>query len=150
MLLRSRGFTATDFRGFHPGGKLGAALRRVADLMHRDRELPLCAEQTPLVDAVAKLTSAGFGIVGVVDDSQRLVGVLTDGDLRRLFGQDVSRGPISQVMTRSPRTVFEETLVGEALARLNDGRITALFVVDRDGRVGGLLHVHDCLQTGIL
>lgn len=149
-LLRGRGFTASDFGGFHPGGKLGAALRRVSDLMHKDRELPLCAEATPLPQAVAILSAAGFGCVGVVDGAGRLMGVLTDGDLRRLFGRDLAGTSIGAVMTRRPRVVRADTLAGEALAMLNDGRITALFVVDDDGRAIGLLHVHDCLRTGVL
>ncbi|MBY0422073.1 MAG: KpsF/GutQ family sugar-phosphate isomerase [Parvularculaceae bacterium] len=149
-LLRARGFTALEFHGFHPGGRLGAALRRVGDLMHRDRELPLCPETTPVGEAVAKLSAAGFGIIGAVDADRRLAGVLTDGDLRRLFGRDIKNQPIGAVMTRNPKTVLAETLAGEALALLNQGRITALFVVDADGRVAGLLHVHDCLKIGVL
>ncbi len=149
-LLRGRGFTARDFQGFHPGGTLGAALRRVEDLMHRDREIPLCAEQTRIADAVAKLSAAGFGCIGVVSASGILTGVLTDGDLRRLFGRDIQDLPISSVMTRHPRTVTPDTLAAEALAMLSQGRITALFVVDGAGRAIGLLHVHDCLRSGVL
>lgn len=149
-LLRARGFTAREFHGFHPGGRLGAALRRVGDFMHRDRELPLCSEETPVAEAVAKLSAAGFGCIGATDAAGRLSGVLTDGDLRRLFGRDVAARPLAAVMTRAPRTVTAETLAGEALARLNEGRITALFVVDAAGKPVGLLHVHDCLKAGIV
>ncbi|NWG72295.1 MAG: KpsF/GutQ family sugar-phosphate isomerase [Parvularculaceae bacterium] len=149
-LLRGRGFTARDFQGFHPGGQLGAALRRVADLMHRDREIPLCGEDTPVADAVAKLSAAGFGCIGVVGANGSLTGVLTDGDLRRQFGRDIGALPISAVMTRNPRTVTPETLAAEALAMLSQGRITALFVVDESRRAIGLLHVHDCLKSGVL
>ncbi len=149
-LLRAKGFSARDFRGFHPGGKLGAALQRVDDLMHRDRELPLCAKDTSVADAVARLSTAGFGCIGVTDESGRLIGVLTDGDVRRLFGKSVSSQSIQSVMTRNPRTVRPDTLAGEALAILSNGRITALFVVDDDQRAVGLLHVHDCLKIGVV
>lgn len=150
VLLRAKGFTAGDFRGFHPGGKLGAALRRVVDLMHGDRELPLCTADTPVEKAVAKLSDAGFGIIGVVGAEGRLEGVLTDGDLRRMFGHNISSKPISAVMTRNPRTVREDALAGEALALLSQGRITALFVLDENGCAVGLLHVHDCLKSGVV
>jgi arabinose-5-phosphate isomerase len=149
-LLRARGFSAHDFSGFHPGGKLGAALKRVADMMHKDRDLPLCKEATSVADAVVQLTKGGFGCIGVIGTDGRLAGVLTDGDVRRLFGRDVATQPISNVMTRTPKTVRADTLAGEALAMLNDGRITALFVVDADRRPVGLLHVHDCLKSGVV
>lgn len=149
-LLRAKGFSAHDFRGFHPGGKLGAALQRVDDLMHKDRELPLCQPDLPVADAVALLSTAGFGCIGVVDRAGRLIGVLTDGDLRRLFGRNISSEPIEAVMTRSPRTVRPDTFAGEALSILSNGRITALFVVDADEKAVGLLHVHDCLKSGVI
>ena len=149
-LLRSRGFSASDFRGFHPGGKLGAALRRVSDLMHGDRELPLCGEDICVADAVAQLSQAGFGCIGVIDRAGRLTGVLTDGDVRRLFGKNVSSEPIRSVMTRNPHTVRPDTLAGEALSMLNNGRITALFVVNGERKAVGLLHVHDCLKSGVV
>lgn len=149
-LLRSKGFSASDFQGFHPGGKLGAALQRVGDLMHRDRELPLCGKDTSVADAVAQLSRAGFGCIGVAEPDGRLIGVLTDGDVRRLFGKNVSSEAIQSVMTRNPRTVRPDTFAGEALAILNSGRITALFVVDEGQRAVGLLHVHDCLKSGVV
>lgn len=149
-LLRARGFTANDFQDFHPGGNLGAALRRVSDLMHHGRETPLCRETTPLAEAVALLSTAGFGCVGAVAADGTLAGILTDGDLRRRFGQDLSGKTIAEVMTRHPRTVSPRTLAGEALAELSGRKITALFVVDDAGRPVGLLHVHDCLASGVL
>lgn len=149
-LLRRRGFSATAFQEFHPGGTLGSALRRVADLMHAGRELPLCAERLPLAEAVALMTRAGFGCIGVTNAEGALIGILTDGDLRRLFGRDLSRATIGEVMNRSPRTVTPMTLAGEALALLSERKITALFVVDDGSAPVGLLHVHDCLSTGVL
>lgn len=149
-LLRARGFTATDFQDFHPGGNLGAALRRVSDLMHHERELPLCTDGTQLETAVAAMSKAGFGCIGVIDRSGALIGILTDGDLRRLFGRDLKSATIGAVMTRNPKTVSPSTLAGEALAALSDRKITALFVVDESKKPVGLLHVHDCLASGVL
>ncbi|HNR77283.1 MAG TPA: KpsF/GutQ family sugar-phosphate isomerase, partial [Parvularculaceae bacterium] len=148
-LLRDKNFTAKDFHGFHPRGNLGAALRRVKDLMHGPDQLPLCIESAPLEDAVRTLSKAGFGCVGIVSRDGALVGILTDGDLRRAFG-DVDEGtPVEKIMTRAPKTVSPETLAGEALGILSRGKITALFVTE-NGKPVGLLHVHDCLSTGVL
>jgi arabinose-5-phosphate isomerase len=149
-LLRARGFTATDFQDFHPGGNLGAALRRVSDLMHKGRELPLCTEGALVETAVAAMSKAGFGCIGVVDGKGALIGILTDGDLRRQFGRDLRSESVGAVMTRNPKTVAPMTLAGEALAALSERKITALFVVDGDRKPVGLLHVHDCLASGVL
>ncbi len=148
-LLRDKGFTASDFHGFHPRGNLGAALRRVRDMMHGDERLPLCIDTAPLADAVRTLNAGGFGCVGIVDREGLLVGILTDGDLRRAFGKADPALPVSVVMTKTPKTVAPDTLAGEALAILSKGKITALFVT-ADGKPVGLLHVHDCLSTGVL
>lgn len=148
-LLRDKGFTASDFHGFHPRGNLGAALRRVGDLMHGPDRLPLCIDAAPLEDAVRAMNAGGFGCVGIVDRDRNLIGILTDGDLRRAFGKSEITTPVNEVMTKSPKTVAPDTLAGEALGILSAGKITALFVtVDR--RPVGLLHVHDCLSTGVL
>lgn len=148
-LLRDKGFTASDFHGFHPRGNLGAALRRVGDLMHGRENLPLCIETAPLEDAVRTLNAGGFGCVGLVDRAGQLTGILTDGDLRRAFGRADPSTAVYAVMTRTPKTVAPETLAGEALAILSRSKITALFVT-REGAPVGLLHVHDCLSTGVL
>lgn len=148
-LLRDKGFSATDFHGFHPRGNLGAALRRVRDLMHAASALPLVIESASVDDAVAAMTRSGFGCAGVVNKHGALVGIVTDGDLRRAFGKTGSDAPVAAIMTKSPKTVTPDTLAGEALGILNRGKITALFVVDGEQPVG-LLHVHDCLSTGVL
>lgn len=148
-LLRDKGFTASDFHGFHPRGNLGAALRRVGDLMHGRERLPLCIETAPLEDAVRTLNAGRFGCVGLIDRNGLLVGILTDGDLRRAFGKIDPTAPVNEVMTCAPKTVTPETLAGEALALLSRDKITALFVTVADKPVG-LLHVHDCLSTGVL
>lgn len=148
-LLRDKGFTATDFHGFHPRGNLGAALRRVSDMMHGSERLPLCIDTAPLADAVRTLNAGGFGCVGIVNRDGLLIGILTDGDLRRAFGKADPSSPVHAIMTRAPKTVSPDTLAGEALALLSLGKITALFVT-ADSRPVGLLHVHDCLSVGVL
>jgi arabinose-5-phosphate isomerase len=148
-LLREKGFTAIDFHGFHPGGNLGAALRRVRDMMHGIEATPLCSESASVAEAVTALNRGGFGCVGLVDAKGKLTGILTDGDLRRQFGKISATAPVREAMTKRPKSVTPDTLAGDALALLSKGKITALFVVE-DGKPVGLLHVHDCLQTGIL
>ena len=148
-LLRKKGFTASDFKGFHPGGNLGAALRRVTDLMHGKTELPLARETTPLQDVIETITAGGFGCVGLVDEQHRLKGIITDGDLRRLGGKADYSQAASKVMTKTPRTVSPDTLAGDVLALMSREKITALFVID-DEKPVGIVHVHDCLSVGIL
>ncbi len=147
-LIERRGFTAQEFGAFHPGGKLGAALRTVGDLMHAGSDLPLVDAATPMAQALLVMTEKRFGCVGVTGADGRLDGLITDGDLRRhldgLF--DHTAG---EVMTRGPKTVSPQTLAGEALKLLNDSRITVLFVVDH-GKPVGILHVHDVLRAGVL
>lgn len=148
-LLRERGFTADDFHGIHPGGNLGAALRRASDLMHGPEQLPLARPETLMPEVVKIITAGRFGCVGVVDDAGALVGIITDGDLRRHFGADITRKTAADVMTREPRTAPPEALAGDVLAVMSREKITALFVV-KAGRPVGLVHVHDCLSTGVL
>ncbi|MBB4659141.1 KpsF/GutQ family sugar-phosphate isomerase [Parvularcula dongshanensis] len=147
-LLDARGFTSDDFRTLHPGGKLGASLKRVRDLMHEGRELPLVPLRTPVREAVSVLSRGGFGCVGVLD-GDALVGIATDGDIRRHIGDDLDRLTVEAMMTRGPKTVSPDTLAAEALGILSRTKITALFVVEGTRPVG-LLHVHDCLDTGVL
>ena len=147
-LLRDKGFSSEDFGVFPPGGKLGASLKKVRDLMHSDRELPLVPIGTAMSDAVNRLSQAGFGTVGVVADD-KLAGIITDGDIRRHLAKELLTLTVEEVMTKTPKTVTPDTLAAEALALLSRGRITALFVVE-DGQPVGLLHVHDMLETGVL
>ena len=148
-LLERRGFGPHDFREFHPGGKLGAALRAVSSLMHAGEELPLVPESAPMREALLTMTEKRFGSAGVIDGEGRLAGVLTDGDLRRHMDglMDHAAG---EVMTRAPLTVSPDTLAAEALALMNARRVTVLFVVDDGGRPVGVLHVHDLLRSGVL
>ena len=150
-LLERRGFKAADFRVFHPGGKLGAMLRTVADLMHGADELPLVAADTPMQQALLVMTEKRWGILGVVDAEGRLAGVITDGDLRRHIDGLLDRRA-GDVMTPGPKkTVPPAMLASEALALMSDPppAVTVLFVVDA-GRPVGILHVHDLLRAGVM
>lgn len=148
-ILRSKGFTADDFHTFHPGGKLGASLKRVTDLMHHT-EMPLCGPDARVEDAVDIITSSGFGCVGVTGDDGRLVGIVTDGDLRRHFREAVNEKSVEGIMTHNPRVVSHQALAAEALSLMSSHKITALFIVDDAGKPLGLLHVHDCLASGVI
>jgi len=149
-LLESRGFTAEEFRIFHPGGKLGASLNFVRDIMHRGDAVPLTTPDTPMPQALAVMTDKGFGCVGVVDAAGLLVGVVTDGDLRRHIAPDLMERTVGTIMTTTPRTVAPDCLVGEALAMMNQASrpFTVLFVVD-DGKPLGIVHMHDFLRLGV-
>ena len=147
-LLERRGFTARDFHVFHPGGKLGAMLRTVGDLMHRLEEAPLVVESTPMPDAIRVMTERKLGVVGVTAADGALIGIVTDGDLRRNFDGLASK-TAGQLMTRNPKSVTAETLAGDAARLMNDSRITVLFVV-REGKPVGVLHVHDVLSAGVV
>ena len=146
-LLERRGFTATDFKVFHPGGKLGAQLQTVGDLMHKGAELPLVAPNTPMPQALLVMTEKRFGCVGV-EDGGKLAGVITDGDLRRHM-DGLMNHTAGEVMTAAPQTVSPDTLAAEALKLMEDRRITVLFVIER-GRPAGILHIHDILRAGVV
>lgn len=149
-LLEARGFSPQDFRQFHPGGKLGARLKRARDLMHGAEELPLVPETATLEQAIVEMTSRRFGVTGVVDGQGRLAGLLTDGDLRRAFQRGLAMGgPAAAAMTPAPRTAAPEMLAADLLALMNERRITSLFVVD-GGKPVGILHLHDLLRAGVL
>ena len=145
-LLEKRGFTHHDFRVFHPGGKLGAALRTVRELMHGADELPLVSMKTPMRDALLVMTQKRFGAVGVTDAQGRLAGVITDGDLRRHI-DGLMTHMAGEVMTPGPATVSPDALAGEALSMMQ-GRITVLFVVEQERPIG-VIHVHDLLRSGV-
>ena len=148
-LMEHRQFTPEDFRTYHPGGKLGARLSRVADLMHRD--MPLVTLDTAMGDALLVISQKGFGVVGVTDAAGRLAGIITDGDLRRHMEGLLFRNA-AEVMTAAPRTIDPGALAEKAVAVMNDRKITCLFAVDPagDGRPMGILHIHDCLRAGVV
>ncbi|WP_374429236.1 SIS domain-containing protein [Tabrizicola sp.] len=147
-LMEHRAFTPDHFRMFHPGGKLGAKLLKVRDLMHD--EPPLVADTLPMGEALLEITRRGYGVVGVTDANGDLIGIITDGDLRRhLEGLLLHRA--GEVMTPNPRTIGPDALAGEALALMNARKITCLLVTAPDTRRAiGILHVHDCLRAGVV
>jgi arabinose-5-phosphate isomerase len=149
-LMEHRRFTPEDFRAFHPGGKLGARLARVADLMHPAQDIGQVGTATPMPEVLLTMSAKGFGAVAVTDGARRLQGIITDGDLRRhmdgLLGLTAGA-----VMTPDPRTIGPGALAAAALALMQARKITCLFVVDPDGSrdLAGLLHIHDCLRAGV-
>ena len=154
-LLEERGFKAEDFALFHPGGALGKRLLlRVEDLMNQGSDIPLVTPETLLRDALFEITSKKLGITGVVDPQQRLLGVFTDGDLRRIMenGLDSLQKPISEVMTTSPKRILRRNLAAKALQIMESHSITSLFVfAEEQGTVPvGIVHLHDLLKAGVV
>lgn len=149
-LMERREFSPADFRDFHPGGRLGARLATVGQLMHRGDEAPLIGPEAGMADALLVMSAKGFGVVGVIDDKGVLVGVVTDGDLRRNMEGLLSRR-VGDVMTKGPRTISTTALASEALGIMNAAKITTLFATDPAApeRPAGILHVHDCLRAGV-
>jgi arabinose-5-phosphate isomerase len=147
-LLEARGFTAHDFKIFHPGGSLGANLKYVSDIMHRGDQLPLIRSGVSMAEALVAMTEKSFGCVGVTDTRGRLIGVITDGDLRRHMGTGLVEAKVDDVMTAKPKTIPPTMLTQAALELINSSRITALFVVEKKKPVG-LVHVHDLLRIGV-
>lgn len=149
-LMEHRAFTPEDFRGFHPGGKLGARLATVGQLMHSGADVPVVTPESPMTEALLTISAKGFGVAGVVDAAGDLVGIITDGDLRRNMDGLLSRRA-GEVMTRAPRVISSAALASEALGIMNTAKITTLFVTapDMPRRPVGILHVHDCLRAGV-
>ncbi|MBC8050999.1 MAG: KpsF/GutQ family sugar-phosphate isomerase [Chitinophagales bacterium] len=147
-LLESRGFSANDFKTFHPGGKLGANLRLVRDLMHSGDGLPVASENAAMSHALVVMTEKSLGCLGVLDAQGALCGILTDGDLRRHMGPGLLERRAGDVMTRNPKTISPDLLASAAMQILNEARITALFVVE-NGKPVGIVHVHDLLRAGV-
>jgi arabinose-5-phosphate isomerase len=152
-LLEARGFSAQDFKVFHPGGKLGAQLRQVREVMHTGTSIPQVADSATMAEAVAQISAKGFGCTLVVDATGALVGIVTDGDLRRsiskdVLGKDLLNLPVSAIMSRNPRSVTPETLLAKALEIQETSKITAL-VVAENGRPVGIVHYLDLLKAGV-
>jgi arabinose-5-phosphate isomerase len=147
-LLEGRGFTSIDFSVLHPGGKLGALLKYTRDLMHIGEAIPLKPLGTKMSDALVEMTSKGFGCVGIVDGHGLIVGIVTDGDLRRHMRPDLMTARVDDVMTKNPKTIGRDLLAGEALEILNSSKITALIVTDGKKPVG-IVHLHDLLRAGV-
>ncbi len=152
-LLERKGFTAQDFRNFHPGGKLGQRLLKVRDLMHEAEQLPLIAADALMGAALIEMTTKSFGMVGVIDERGLLLGVVTDGDLRRHMSADLTNRCVADIMTSGGVTVAPGQIASEAVAIMNERKITSLFCVDggeTHGRPVGILHIHDCLRAGVV
>lgn len=147
-LLEERGFSPQEFKKFHPGGKLGSSLKYVRDIMHKDEAIPLAKQGTFMSEGIITMTRKGFGCLGVVNDAGALIGIVTDGDLRRNMSMSLLSHKVESIMTVSPLTANPNQLVSETLEKLNSRRITALFVVDEQKPVG-ILHFHDLLRVGV-
>ena len=144
-VMRAKGVSKTDFGRLHPGGSLGARLKPVRRLMHKGGDVPLIAAEASMHDTIVEMTAKRLGLVGVTDGEGRLVGVITDGDLRRNMERGLDH-LARDFMSASPKTVEPDTLIDEALTLFDEHRITALFVVEGDRPVG-VLHIHDCPQS---
>ena len=147
-LLDARGFTALDFKIFHPGGSLGAQLKFVADLMHKGERLPLVPESIVMGEALVIMTEKSFGCLGVVDGADKLIGMITDGDLRRHMGPELIKASAKDIMTKKPNTIAPNMLASAALEEFNSLKRTQMFVVE-GGKPVGIVHVHDLLRAGV-
>ncbi len=148
-MLERKGFSATDFQRLHPGGQLGRQLLTVKDIMHGGEAVPTVPLGAGMAQAILIMTAKSFGCVGVVDAAGKLVGIVTDGDLRRHMGDALLRSPVEKVMNKQPKTIRPQALAAEALGRMNQDAITSLFAVDAEKRPLGILHIHDCLRAGV-
>ena len=150
-LMVRKGFTAEDFKLRHPGGKLGAILRHVSDIMHTGDELPLIGDDAIMQDALITMSAKMLGCVGIVNKAGDLIGMITDGDLRRWMAPNLIEEKVVNVMTKNPRTIRSDALIAEAVNTMNNtGRgITNMFVVDDGKKPIGIIHIHDCLRAGV-
>jgi arabinose-5-phosphate isomerase len=147
-LLERNGFSPADFHALHPGGKLGQRLLKVLDIMHAGDALPLVTPATSMADAILEMTTKSFGCVGVIDDGGQLLGVVTDGDLRRHMSADLLSLTVDDILTTGGKTIRAEALASEAVHLMNVSKITNVFVVENNKPVG-ILHIHDCLRAGV-
>ncbi len=150
-VLAAKGFDRTDFAVYHPGGKLGARLVRVRDIMHAGDAMPVIGPDRPMVEASVEMTKKRLGCVGVVE-GERLIGIVTDGDLRRHLDQaNLLEAEVARIMTPAPRTIGRDALAAEALAEMTEREphVTQLFVTGSGLRPQGVIHLHDCLHAGI-
>jgi len=149
-LMKMRGFTSDDFHRFHPGGKLGAALKKVSDIMRPIEPLHLCVETTKMSDAIEQINRAGVGCVGITTHNGALSGIITDGDLRRNYSDIKASSLVTLVMTKDPISLRSDDLAAKGLSILSQKKITALFVLDKYSKPIGLVHIHDFLELGVI
>lgn len=148
--LECKGFTAEDFGNFHPGGKLGQNLLRVEDVMHKGNDIPLAKAIDTMAHVLVVMTEKRFGCAGITDDNGLLVGIITDGDLRRHMGAGLTQETAQIVMTQAPMTMSPNLLAAEAVGQLNETNRTQIFVVDDANKPIGILHIHDLLRAGVV
>ncbi len=148
-LLERRGFTADDYHVFHPGGKLGKSLFKVSDIMHVGDEVPLTRPDAPMSDTILTMTEKTFGIAGVINEDGELIGIVTDGDLRRHMSDHLFAMTTSDVMTTNPKVIDPHTLAAEALRLMNEWKVTCLFAV-KDSKPVGICRMHDILKAGVV
>ena len=148
-LLERKGFDASDYKNFHPGGKLGAMLAHVSSIMHQGEAMPLTTPEVLMSEAILVMTRKGLGCIGVQGPDGKLTGLVTDGDLRRHMGSGLLDLTVGEIMTAAPKTLAPETLASEALNFLNDNKISSIFIVEGERPVG-LVHLHDFLRAGVI
>jgi arabinose-5-phosphate isomerase len=149
-LMERKGFSPDQYRDLHPGGSLGRALIRVSDLMHSGDAVPLAGPDTPVPHLLLTMASGRLGCVGIVDGAGALLGIVTDGDIRRHAGEGIDKRKASDVMTRSPKVARPDQLAAEALALMTEKKITQLFVLAENSLSPlGVIHIHDCVAAGI-
>lgn len=147
-LLERKGFSKLDYKQRHPGGKLGAILQKVSDLMHTGKEMPLISKDATMKEALLEMTAKMLGSVGIVDTDGKLIGMITDGDLRRCMSDNILSRNVAEVMTKNPKTTSPDILAAELLKILNENKITQMFVID-NGMPVGIIHMHDCFNAGV-
>lgn len=148
-LINAKKFDVSNFGIFHPGGKLGSKFLKVAELMRTKQDLPLVKENQKMPEVLLEMTSKHLGCAGVLNENNKLIGIITDGDLRRHISSNFLENNASEVMTKSPKTIFQDMLAVEAIAIMNKNRITNTFVIDENNEVVGVLHLQDCLKAGV-
>lgn len=148
-MIERKGFSKEQFNQRHPGGKLGSVLQKVSDLMHTGEEMPLLPMDTGMQETLLEMTSKRLGCVGFINNNGELVGILTDGDLRRCLSNDILTKKASDVMTKNPKVISPDAMATEAVKLMQDKKITNIFAV-KDGKPVGVIHIHDCLSSGIL
>jgi arabinose-5-phosphate isomerase len=148
-LLEEKGFSPMQFRDFHPGGKLGASLTAVGEIMHRGDRMPLCDADCRMSQGLLIMTEKSFGCLGIVAEDGTLCGLITDGDLRRHMTSDLLSLPAREIMTHAPKVIDRDVFAGEALSLMNAQKITSLFVVE-ENRPIGIVHIHDLLRLGLV
>ncbi|MEE2745371.1 MAG: KpsF/GutQ family sugar-phosphate isomerase [Pseudomonadota bacterium] len=147
-LMNKIGFSSEDFQIRHPGGQLGKRLLKVSDIMHTGENIPLTRGEELMSEIIPEMTAKSFGCIGIIDANQKLLGIITDGDLRRHMSDNILDLSAAKVMTPHPRTIRPSALATESVLVMNEAKITTLFVSD-DNRVVGIIHIHDCLRAGV-